>query len=154
MCTITAGKEQGSSHATSTTCHQGLVPLVPAGSQQASKCCIQEEKFQKLPNHGDQEKEHQFRRAQDLSPGRGRRDGDRGCRLIAQCPGWPMQCGSAGCSAGLWHSLEIILWEKRAVMGPQHWGKLPHRPAGIPRSGVHCCGGNHEQQGKEDSKAN
>lgn len=43
MCTIMAGEEQSRIHITSVTCDQGLVPLGPVGSKQASKYCIQEE---------------------------------------------------------------------------------------------------------------
>lgn len=51
------------------------------------------------PNHGDQKKEGQLRRAQDLSPGRGRGDGDP--RLSSEF----LAAQACLCAAAQWDAL-------------------------------------------------
>lgn len=48
------------------------------------------------------QKDGQLRRAQDLSPGRGRGGGDpKAVISVPPCPGLPLWCSSVGYSAGL-----------------------------------------------------
>lgn len=79
------------------------------------------------PNHGDQKKEGQLRRVQDLSPGRGRGDGDPCFHLSSSLPGLASVGQLRGMLCGALALLGDEPTRKGAQKGPQSWGKPPHR---------------------------